>query len=250
MPRNNRKYSHSKIYHVMIRGINKKEIFYDDSDRKKFIKILKNTKEKYDYKIYAYCLMNNHVHILIFDFHNKLSKIMQSITIAYALYFNKKYDRVGHLFQNRFKSKCVENDLYLKNLVRYIHQNPEKAGISVTNKYKWSSYKEYVGEIDFVDCEYVLKLYNNNIDLFKEQNLKYIDNYEDDIEYEFLDNIDDFTAIQIIKNKLNIDDIVIITNSNSEIRNQYIKKIKTINGISKRQICRILNISRKMVDRI
>ena len=94
LPRSNRIYGKSSTYHIMLRGINKGRIFYNDKDRKKFIKVLRNAKERYDFKIYAYCLMNNHIHIIIFDQKSLLPKIMQSIAITYALYFNKKYDRV------------------------------------------------------------------------------------------------------------------------------------------------------------
>lgn len=253
MPRTLRKHSYTNVYHVMLRGINKRQIFIEDSDRRKFINTLKNTKEKYECELYAYCLMDNHVHLLIFDSKGKLSNIIQSVAITYALYFNKKYDRVGHLFQNRYNSKCVESLEYLLNVVRYIHRNPEKAMIDVTDKYKWSSYNDYFETSKLINSQYILKLFDEDDiiskEKFKEFNLTYIDDYYDEIEYEFITNFTDEDATKIIKDKLNIDNLNQICNYNVKIRNQFIRRIKSLKGISKIQISRILNIDRKIVER-
>ena len=130
----------------MLRGINKQEIFFDSQDYLKFKKELNETKEFFSYKLYSYVLMPNHIHLEIKDENDKLAKIMQSLQLRYSSYFNKKYERTGHLFENRFKSKTVEGEIYKLNLVRYIHQNPVKAGISNIDKYNWSSYNEYLKE--------------------------------------------------------------------------------------------------------
>lgn len=248
MPRTNRKIARSNIYHIMLRGINKQEIFHDDLDRKFFIKILKETKEKYQYCIYAYCLMNNHVHLLIFDFNNKLSNIIQSLAIKYSLYFNKKYDRVGHLFQNRFKSKCVENEKYLLHLIRYIHQNPEKANICRTQDYVWSSYRDYVESNNFIDSEYIFKIFKSK-NLFFTFNIEIIDDYKEDLEYEFINRLDDKKAERVIKETIGLDMLSDIKNYNVNIRNEYIRKIKEIDGISNIQISRILKLNRKVIER-
>ena len=144
MPRIARDYNKLKVYHTIIRGIDKQDIFYSEKDRIKFIEIIKDTKEKYNYELYAYCLMDNHVHLVIYDKNEEISKMMQSIEISYVRYFNQKYERTGHLFQNRFFSKKVEDREYLKMLCRYIHQNPLKAGVAKTEEYKWSSYNKYL----------------------------------------------------------------------------------------------------------
>lgn len=250
LPRNNRKFAISKTYHVMLRGINKSIIFNDDADKRKFLNIFKETKEKYNYKIYAYCLMNNHVHIIIFDCLNQLSKIIQSIAVSYSSYYNKKYERVGHLFQNRFKSKCVENDTYLKSLIRYIHQNPDKAGICKTNNYKWSSFNDFFNDNTLIDKKYVLSLFDNNINFFADFNIKNNYSCKDDIEFEFLNIIDDNLAIELIKEQFKIDNIDEINKYNKKIRNNYLKQIKKIKGISKRQISRIFKVDRKTLNNI
>ena len=113
MPRKFREKSFTNTYHCIIRGINKQNLFFDQQDKDKFLNELKKTKDKYNYSLYAYCIMSNHVHLLIKDNNNKLQSIMQSITISYSIYFNKKYDRSGHLFENRYKSSSIESKSYI-----------------------------------------------------------------------------------------------------------------------------------------
>lgn len=129
MARAPRKKSYTKVYHMIIRGINKQDIFLDKQDFLKFIKEVERTKEKYQYEIYAYALMNDHVHFVIYDKNENVSIAIQSLNVSYSSYFNKKYERTGHLFENRFKSKTVDSSEYLKSVVRYIHKNPENAGL-------------------------------------------------------------------------------------------------------------------------
>ena len=144
MPRKSRKKGPLNYYHIIIRGNNKQDIFFDEMDRKKFIEELEKTKEKYNYCLYAYVLMPNHVHLCIKDNKSAISKIMHSLLVRYVEYFNKKYERIGYLFQDRFKSVPIENYEYLKYVIRYIHLNPEKAGIIEHRQYRWSSYSEYL----------------------------------------------------------------------------------------------------------
>lgn len=139
--RKNRKYSEHGFYHVVIRGVNKQNIFYDDSDRRYFISLLKVYSKKNRLEIHAFCLMENHVHLLIEDHRKTISKFMQIVASVYARHFNKKYDRIGHLYQDRFASETIEDREYFLTVFRYILQNPEKAGIDSTEKYNWSSYK-------------------------------------------------------------------------------------------------------------
>lgn len=159
MPRMARSKSYTKVYHVILRGNDKQDIFFDEQDYKKLIKEFKNIKEKYGCELYAYCLMTNHVHLVIYDKNNILSKIMQSLEVAYSAYFSKKYEKTGHLFQNRFLSKEVETREYLMQVCRYIHQNPVKAKISTVDKYKWSSFKEYVNGEKIISIKMLLSLF-------------------------------------------------------------------------------------------
>lgn len=144
MPRNAREKSETGIYHVMLRGIDKRDIFLDDEDKKTFLSHLFKAKELGDFQIYAYCLMDNHVHLLIKE-GEELGKSIKRITVGYVQKHNLKYGRTGHLFQNRYKSQVVENDNYVVSLARYIHQNPIKAGlVKNIDTYPWSSFKDYL----------------------------------------------------------------------------------------------------------
>ena len=153
MPRQSRKNSGTGIYHVMLRGINRQDIFEDSDDYFKFIKLLNQSAHPKDEKglslaptcqLYAYCLMPNHVHLLIRESQESIGSVIKRIAVSYASYFNRKYQRVGHLFQDRFRSEPVDDMKYFITLIRYIHQNPVAAGIvSNVEDYVWSSWVEY-----------------------------------------------------------------------------------------------------------
>ncbi|MGE4589039.1 MAG: transposase [Acidaminococcaceae bacterium] len=145
MSRQNREKSISGFYHVMVRGINKNDLFLEDEDKKYFLHVLADKKEQCGFLLPAYCLMDNHVHMLIKEQTIELPDIMKRVNVSYAGYFNRKYDRVGPLFQGRYRSEDVEDERYLLAVARYIHKNPMKAGmVSAPELYKWSSYSEYI----------------------------------------------------------------------------------------------------------
>lgn len=147
MPRGARFAFPNAFYHVFNRGINKQPIFLKEADYLFFLKKLKELNGKYDHSIYAYCFMPNHFHISIQTRRIPISKIMSSLTTSYSLYFNRTYSHFGPVFQNRFKSILVENDLYFITLSRYIYLNPVKAKL-VSNPllYPFSSLKEALGQ--------------------------------------------------------------------------------------------------------
>jgi REP element-mobilizing transposase RayT len=151
MPRRARIKGINTTYHVIIRGNERKNIFGVDSDKVYFIETLNKMKERYNFIIEVYCLMDNHVHILIDDNGNDISKLMKSINISYAYYYNKVNTRVGHLFQDRFISEIIEDDAYLLTVSAYIHNNPVRAGIvRKPEEYKWSSMGAYLGREDIL----------------------------------------------------------------------------------------------------
>lgn len=154
MPRQSRITSGTGVYHVMLRGINKQNIFESRDDYWKFIRLMDRLCHPRDETdrpipahccIYAYCLMPNHVHLLIRDYDGTLANSVKSLSIPYAQYYNVKYERVGHFFQDRFRSEPVNDWEYFVTLLRYIHQNPVAAAmVSDVNDYTWSSWREYV----------------------------------------------------------------------------------------------------------
>ncbi len=149
MPRKERRKSASGIYHVMLRGINHQQLFEDEEDYLRFLSILRECKEVSEYKLYAYCLMGNHVHLLLQEGKEPLDLIFKRIGSRFVYWYNLKYQRVGHLFQDRYKSEAVETDAYFLTVLRYILQNPMKAGLEETpGTYGWSSYAAYAGRAD------------------------------------------------------------------------------------------------------
>ena len=149
MPRKAREKSNSKIYHVMLRGINKQAIFEEDMDYQYFLSVLMTCRDISHFILYAYCLMNNHVHLLIRegdeDDAESMEVIFKRIGVRYSNYYNHKYGRIGHLFQDRYKSEPCEDMLYFRTLLAYIHRNPVEAGIcNHPWEYPWSSWHEYM----------------------------------------------------------------------------------------------------------
>ena len=147
MPRGPRFIFQNAFYHVFNRGINKQGIFLIDEDYQFFLKKLYALREKYDHSIYALCLMPNHFHISIRTRKTPISKIMSSLTTSYSMYFNRKYQHFGPVFQNRFKSVLIENDSYFLELSRYIYLNPVKAGlVEDPAMHEYTSLREILGK--------------------------------------------------------------------------------------------------------
>ena len=163
MPRQARKESGSGIYHVMLRGVNRQVIFQDDEDRIRFLTVLKHVKADSGFRLHAFCLMPNHVHLLMEPAGEPLGIIFKRIGVSYAGWYNKKYDRVGHLFQDRFRSENVETDRYYMTALRYILWNPVKAGmVPAPGMYRWSSYLAYEkGTGSLTDTEYAERLFGH-----------------------------------------------------------------------------------------
>lgn len=134
------------FYHITSRGNERKEIFKSKGDRTKFLSYLESASERYDAVVQAYCLMDNHYHLLLETPRSNLSQILHHINGAYTTYFNVKRSRSGHLFQGRFKAILVEKDEYCQELSRYIHLNPVRARVAmIPEEYAWSSYRFFIG---------------------------------------------------------------------------------------------------------
>ncbi len=145
VPRAARKISSTGVYHVMIRGINKSRIFVNENDNRMFLYIMEKIKKDSIFKLYAYWLMGNHAHFLIKEEEVSISNIMKKLCGTYGSWFNKTHNRIGHLFQDRFKSECVETDRYFSTVVRYMLNNPLKAGfVKSPGDYECSSFNEYM----------------------------------------------------------------------------------------------------------
>ena len=144
MARSARKQAESNIYHIFIRGVGRQLIFEDNQDREMFLELIERFASADD-KLYAWALMDNHVHMVIRNDIRGISSFMRKVETSYSGYFNRRHGRAGHLFQGRFGSEGIESDRQLLAAIRYVHQNPLKAGLSDSCDYEWSSYREYVG---------------------------------------------------------------------------------------------------------
>lgn len=185
-----------------------------------------------------------------------LSKAMQSLMIRYVRYFNSKYNRIGTLIQNRFKSRCVEDQRYFLEVCRYIHRNPEKAKIMKTEDYEWSSYKEYIGKQEIVNTKILLYYFNNDIKEFIKYTTQFndINDISDFAEYEIIDKLTDEQLRQIIIKKFDISEEIGIANFFKNRGQKYlendIKIIKDIKGSYKTQVARVIRGNRKIIGDI
>ncbi len=154
-----RKISQSGYYHVTARGTGRQLIFEDDNDRLLLLDKLRDAFAKGDIKVICWCLMENHFHLLVFDEKQGLSVAFQPVLSSYARLYNRKTGHSGHLFDARFWSEPIENEAQLLETVRYIHNNPQNAGISAACDYAWSSYGQYArGEEGLADTNLVLSM--------------------------------------------------------------------------------------------
>jgi putative transposase len=134
------------IYHIILRGNAKQEIFFDEGDRHRFLVLLKDGIERYKFCLHGYCLMTNHLHLVIQVSEITLSRIMQNLSLRYTKWINWRHDRIGHLFHGRYKAIIVDADNYLSQLVAYLHLNPVRASMSENPAdYPWSSHRAYLG---------------------------------------------------------------------------------------------------------
>ncbi len=180
MPRALRIKNFDFIYHVMDRSNSGIPLFRDNKDKDKFLSYVKKYQEKLGFKVYAYCLMTTHAHLIIDASGADISTVMHGINLRYAIYFNCRYHRHGHVFQDRFKSKVVKDDSYLITLSAYIHNNPIsiKKYRNCPEKFKYSTLGLYLGighdPYEIVDEEYVMGLFSENVKRARENYYMYV----------------------------------------------------------------------------
>ena len=240
MPRQARKKSETGIYHVMFRGVNQQQIFEDSEDYLKFLKVLKDCKAISEFKLFAYCLMGNHIHLLIQEGREPIEQVMKRIAARFVYWYNIKYRRTGHLFQDRYKSEPVENDAYFLTVIRYIHQNPIKAGISENLDYEYSSYKEFLDVSDFVDCDFVYDIISKE-DFIAFNNENTFDKCLD-IESKPIIKVTDEQAQRIIEKYSKCKSVAEFQALDVKTRDKCLEKFKE-NGLSIRQISRLTGVS-------
>ena len=250
MPRTARTKSLSNIYHIMMRGINKQVIFQSDADRRHFITILGECKEISGFKLHAFCLMPNHIHLLLEPAGDEpLEIIFKRIGSRYAVWYNRKYQRVGHLFQDRFRSENVETDMYYRTVLRYILQNPMKAGMEKKpGTYRWSSYLAYEkGSGLLTDTDYAEKMFGGREELieFVQQNNN--DEAMDDTETHW--RMNDEEAEELIRKITGCATAEEIREMGKKKRDKCITEMY-LNELSINQISKLLGMARSTIQGI
>ena len=247
MPRQARKKSKTGIYHIMLRGINGQQIFADNEDYEKLLEILKYCKAISEFEIFAYCLMSNHIHLLLKENKEPIELVMKRIATRFVYWYNIKYQRLGHLFQDRFKSEPVENDEYFLTVVRHIHQNPVKAGIcKKPQDYNYSSYNEFFRKETLVDFDFVFGMIETD-DFIKFNNKKAFEQCLD-IEEKPTIRVTDEQAKKIIMKYSKCRSISEFEVLPTDLKEKYIKKFHA-NGVSIRQISRLCGETKGLVEK-
>lgn len=265
MSRAKRARCQAKTYHVMMRGNERRAIFLDDEDYGRFLHILRSKGAGQDYLLYAYCLMGNHVHLLLREQTAELSELMKKVNGAYVYYFNQKYHRMGHLFQDRFKSEAIETDARFLAVVRYIHNNPVTAGlVEKAEQYKWSSSSYYMSRSSSapvpIECDYVLGMFwpeaRRAIQIFER-----FSRQTDDGEFLMppkdvktsrpLGSLEEAKEYVVARSReKGIELSAIKERAHVAIRNEIIAKLRQESALSVRQIAELLGIGRNIVQRV
>lgn len=251
MPRQARKRSSIGIYHVMLRSINRQNLFEDNEDRQRFMDTLGYYKAMGGYELYGYCFMDNHVHLLLREVSESISMAIKRISSSFVYWYNQKYNRCGHLFQERYKSEAIESESEFLTVLRYIHQNPVKAGIvKGMEQYPWSSYREYVGRAVITDVDFALEIFSKDrlkaVELFKEYSKE--ESKERCLEIGEAVRISDAEVIASLK-RLGIQTVSQLRILEKKERDEIIRAVKRMKGVSIRQIARITGIPKSVISR-
>lgn len=232
MPRQPRNLESHMVYHVICRGNNRDYVLKYDTDKSIYLNILKKYRERYDFEIYSFCIMSNHVHLLLKVRETSLSRIMQGITQSFTQTMNRKYDQSGHIFEGRyFASKCSTLGAIMKTIA-YIHLNPVMAGISKTPDYPWSSHYAYAKRdvfkhgVKWIDNQKVMRQLNGNVKIAKKMYNNYIKIFMNETYYPLILDTD------IIQEPLSLDHLIkkIKTMKRYSLIDQIIQKANKIYG--------------------
>lgn len=245
MSRKARTISESGVYHILFRGVNQQNIFEESSDFEKIKETIATVKQDLHFEIYAYCFMSNHVHIVLKEKNlGDISLIMKRILTKYARWYNIKYGRSGALIANRYKSVPVDIDEYFLHLIRYVHQNPLKAGITdEIEDYPYSSYVEYMKGSKLTDTEFVLNMISLE---------EFIDYHQEIEELKF--NVTDSKKktdediLMFLKKHYEIDNPKSISKFSKDDRDKILEELKK--EFTVRHIQRITGVSRGVITKV
>ncbi len=244
MPRMARTMSVSGYMHVIVRGTGRQILFEETEDYEHYLEKMEQYCLETNVYVCAYCLMDNHVHILVHGESSSIVLLMKKIGVSYSAYFNKKYDRIGHLFQDRYRSEPVDEERYLLTVFRYILQNPQKAALCATSEYPWSSYRHYENPPAFMDLSPIWALLGDGKQYEKFIGIETNDNC---LEYADLKHYDNW-AKQELERCLGLSEGTKLQDFAKKKRNAALLKLKK-SGLTIRQIERLTGIGRNIIQR-
>ena len=267
MARKPRIHYEGALYHVIVRGNNRAYIFKSRENKEEYKKIASKYKKKYRFKLYAYCIMNNHAHLLIEVCDIPLSKIMQGIQQVFTQHYNRRNRTTGHVFEQRYKSFLCDKDAYLLSLIRYIHQNPVRSKLTGDLNYQWSSHQEYIGNPGLADVNFPLSLFAHHknkaikryLSFMGEMETKEVKSMIEEETIEVAKNIERHkiakeALIKIIEEvtEIKMDKIKGNTKSKriSDIRKLYIKNLKKYTDVPNKEIADLLEIGSSTVTNV
>lgn len=243
MGRTRRLFSDSGYYHIILRGVNRELIFLDDEDHEKMTACLKRYSCETDTGIIVYCLMSNHIHLLLYAEEGP-ALFIKKVASSYVYYYNHKYERIGHLFQDRYKSEPIDNEAYFLTAARYILRNPEKAGICSTEKYRWSSWQEIEGDPVITNTDILIRAAGGKGAL-----MDYIRTETEDecMDIDEIPKYSDQNAIWLIGQITGSDNPAMIRELPRATRNKILCELKNT-GIPIRQLAKLTGISRNTIS--
>ena len=250
MPREPRNRVLTEFNHIMLRGVGHMDIFMDEDDHLRFMNTIKRFKAGREIKIHAFCLISNHVHMLVQASPEEIPGFMKSIEVSYAQYFNSTHEHVGHLFQNRYKSEAITSERYFLTAFRYILLNPQAAGICRWEEYQWSSSKTYLMRDDdgITDTSMITDIIGGRDEVmcFVNRNAEDSSKIAEPVlpVKRFRDN----EVLKIIQAISGLKDPLLIQGIDREARNELFATLKK-RGITIRQLERMTGINRNTIQR-
>ena len=236
--------------HIMVQGLNKEYIFNEESEMKKYLSLLRIYVQNLNVIVVAYCIMNNHAHILLYSEEVKeVSKLMRKINTTYAIYYNEKHNRCGYVFRNRYRSEEIFTQSHLISCINYIHNNPVKAKMCKLKKdYKYSSYNDYMQKKGFINDKLIKECFENN-------GLNYQDILKKDCEcYKFIEDYDELEDIdkkQIIEhfiedNSISFCELIY----NEKYLNKVVEILYLDYNVTQKEIAEVLKVNKVKINRI